>query len=472
MQYKQALVCFERARALDAKSAMALLGCSQALAGLSRHDEARGCLQRANLLNIKRPNELMQLAVAYRELGDMHAAMEVFEELSASHPEFTQGSYSKALTAMQMGDSGLAMQAIEQTLRLDPSHAQALLLMAESATFESAEDERIGLLTAALQVTPEGTSDRAYILNAMAKVKGKLGDHSAAFEYYRQANDLRSTLREYDAAGALGSMDSIMQAYTPEVMLPRDADQGITPVFIVGLPRCGSTLVEQILIAHSQVSGRGEIDALVSVLREHVACQGDPDIAALALMPAVQCADVGNDYLKRLLESGEESPFIVDKSLNNFLYLGVIARSIPNARIVHVRRHPLDVCLSIYTSNLQGSLFDYGLKLETMGTYCLKYLELMHHWRKVLPAGMMYELDYEQLVADQEGETRSLLAACGLPWEEECLQFQKARQRVNTASILQVRQSMYSKSVARWKPYEKELAPLIEILSTDYPARD
>jgi len=472
MQFRLALECFEAAEKLDAKSSLALLGCCQALTGLNRHAEAREYLRRARALKIKQPQALMNLALACRDLGDMNDALQVLDDLSSRYPEFTQGVYTKALTAMQVGDVETAREAIRQTLALDPTHAQALTLMAESGSFDSPDDEGVALIRHALDVCPEVSRDRVYTLNAMALAQRKLGDHDAAFDYYRQANELRASLRDYDIDAALRDMDQIMLRYTPDVLARSEGVSDRTPIFVVGLPRCGSTLVEQILVAHSQVSGRGEIDAFSSVLREQLEVEGDIDVAGLASMLPGQWADAGREYIERLRKAGPDTPFIVDKSLNNVLYLGAIHCAMPHARIIHVRRHPLDVCLSIYTSNIQGSLYDYAFKLETLGAYCLKYLEVMRHWRKVLPAGVMYELEYEQLVADQKGETRGLLDACGLPWEDACLDFQKARQRVNTASIMQVRQSMYTKSVARWKRYERQLQPLIDILGTDYPPRD
>ncbi|MDQ6965656.1 MAG: sulfotransferase, partial [Mariprofundaceae bacterium] len=311
--------------------------------------------------------------------------------------------------------------------------------------------------------------DRVDILNAMGIANRKLGLFHGSFDYFQQANAIRASLRDYDAEAALKDMDRIMQAYSPEAVAHPAGIPDVEPILVVGLPGCGSTLVEQILAAHSQVSGRGEIDAFASVLRETFVAGGDADIAALASLTEEQWAELGGEYLERLRVSGPDSQRIVDKSLNNCLLLGAIHCAMPQARIVHVRRHPLDICLSIYTSNIQGSLYDYGLRLETLGEYCKKYLELMSHWRKALPAGVMYELDYEQLVSNQEEETRGLLEACGLPWEEQCLNFQAGGERVNTASIMQVRQPMYTKSVARWKRYEKELKPLIDILGTDYP---
>lgn len=469
MQYRPALDCFHKAEGLNAHSVIALLGCSQSLTGLTRIAESRAYLERVRQLTLRQPQEYLRLAIACREMGDMQQAMDVLDGLLKKWPDFVEGMYTKAYTAMQMGDREGADQALGQTLSLDPRHAQALILMAESGSFTSEDDVRIGMVRNALDACPEMSGDRVYILNAMGRIMHKLGQFSDAFEFYRQANAIRSALREYDAGSALNDMHRIRQSYSAVIPARSSGAEDNTPIFIVGLPRCGSTLVERILTSHSQVSGRGEMDAFASVLSERFAVKGDVDIAGLAALSDEQWAGAGGECLLRLREAGTDSPRIVDKSLNNFLLLGAIHRALPGARIVHVRRHPLDVCLSIYTSNIQGSLYDYGLNLQTLGEYCLSYVELMRHWRMLLPAGVMYELEYEQLVSNQEEETRKLLNACGLAWEDCCLQFQSGGGRVSTASIMQVRKPMYTGSVARWRHYERQLQPLIDILGTEYP---
>ncbi|HCS13119.1 MAG: hypothetical protein COS82_04860 [Zetaproteobacteria bacterium CG06_land_8_20_14_3_00_59_53] len=468
MQYRLALDCFKRVVDMDQKSVQALLGCCQALTGMVHFAEARRYLERALKLKIRKPQEFINMATACRELGEMDLAMATLDELMKQYPNSAQGAYTKALTAMQMGNAELSKDALELTIKLNPTHAQALKMMAESIRFDSQDDARVALIRNALAVCPEGSEDKVYLLNAMGQVEHKLGNYPEAFGYYKQGNDLRASLRDYDAAAAIHAMEGIGKAYSQEVLSCSGGAADATPIFVVGMPRCGSTLVEQILIAHSQVSGRGEIDAFSGLLNEMFAAGEDADVAGLTALSAEQWADVGREYTARVRAAGADTPRIVDKSLNNILFIGALHCALPDARIVHVRRNPLDVCLSIYTSNIQGSLYDYGLRLESLGNYCRKYLELMSHWRKTLPAGVMYELEYEHLVSDQARETRKLLDACNLSWEDACLDFQQARQRVNTASIMQVRQPMYEKSVARWKRYEKQLQPLIDILGTDY----
>jgi len=186
-----------------------------------------------------------------------------------------------------------------------------------------------------------------------------------------------------------------------------------------------------------------------------------------AFSPA-QWQQLGSIFLKRLQADLPKSLRIIDKSLNNIRMVGAIHCSLPKAKIIHVRRHPLDTCLSIYKNNLTGKLFDFGHNLSELGHYYRAYLDLMAHWRRALPQGVMYELDYEQLISDQEGETRKLLEYCELPWNDQCLQFNKAKTIVRTASIAQVRQPIFKSSMAAWKRYERHLQPLIEILGPEY----
>jgi hypothetical protein len=177
---------------------------------------------------------------------------------------------------------------------------------------------------------------------------------------------------------------------------------------------------------------------------------------------------IGQAFLGRMKTGHEDALRITDKSLSNIRMIGAIHCALPHARIIHVRRHPLDTCLSIFKSNVRGALFEFGCNLEQLGRYYKSYLSLMQHWRTVLPKGVMYEIDYEQLVANQEDETRKLIDFCNLEWNDNCLEFHKTKNIVKTASIAQVRQPIYSDSMATWKRYERQLQPLIDILGPEY----
>ncbi|OIO70546.1 MAG: hypothetical protein AUJ58_02670 [Zetaproteobacteria bacterium CG1_02_55_237] len=465
----EALVEYQEAERLKPNEQQALLGACRALQALGRNAEAGEYLRRVQKQQLTNAEDALMLAIACRDLGYTHEALKSFVALLIRFPGHLRGQYEKAATEMQVGDMSAAQASLEQLLSLRPDHAPALALLAEIKMPSSADDPMIGAIHRALEHIAPDSPERVDLHVALAKCLQRLHDYDAAFLHFRMANEIRAKHSTYNAAAELAHLDEIGRCFTARVLEHRGSVDADAPVFIVGMPRCGSTLTEQILAAHPECSGRGE-----SSMFENALASLHPDkgltLEEMAKFSPTQWMRIGTLYVERLYASGPVCKRITDKSLSNIRMLGAIHCALPHARIIHVRRHPLDTCLSIFTSNLSGSSYDYGLRLDTLGMYYRQYLSLMQHWRKILPAESFYELRYEDLVERQEDETRRLLEFCGLGWSDQCLEFQNAGHRVETASIMQVRQSMYSKSVDRWKRYEKELAPLIEMLGTEYPS--
>ena len=243
------------------------------------------------------------------------------------------------------------------------------------------------------------------------------------------------------------------------------ADSDTAPVFIIGMPRCGSTLLEHALSRHPDLTASGEMDAMQQAivgrsqkvsntkLIEKLASASDPDLV-----------EVGKEYNRRLTQEYGLNGRIIDKTLNNYLYAGLIAKAIPNAHIIHVRREPIASCLSMFQENFAGASIPYSFELDELGRQYVRYQKLMQHWREVLPKEILLEVSYEQLVGNTEVELRRLLEGCHLEWHKECLASHKSTASVATASMFQVRKPIHQNSVARWKHYEEQLAPLRQYL--------
>ncbi|MCG8490932.1 MAG: sulfotransferase, partial [Sneathiellales bacterium] len=280
------------------------------------------------------------------------------------------------------------------------------------------------------------------------------------------ANDLHRTSYNYSVEDDLALMRGMKEVVTKE-FLDKNAVQSKAkpnPIFIFGMPRSGTSLVEQILASHSKIHGAGELYFFEQVVYHDIK-KGKSVLPHVALseFQAESFPPLATHYMDKLRKLSAKMPFITDKMPRNFLYVGLIRLLFPNAILVHCTRQPEDSCLSIYKKYFVGKQY-FAYNLEELAHYYNGYLDLMQYWNALLP-GEILEISYEDMVADVETHSRRLIEHCGLDWEEACLHFHKTKRAVNTASTAQVRQPIYSSSVQAWKKYEKELEPLTSILN-------
>ncbi|HKI61412.1 MAG TPA: sulfotransferase [Mariprofundaceae bacterium] len=463
--------CLQRCRAewrLDPRSIQALIGEANCLLKLRRPEMALPILEQAFDRHGKNPELLTSLASAYTELHRHDEARQHLQTLLDLYPQLPDAHFQMGKLKIEQGKLAEGEAEIRATIALQPGHADAHVLLATSFTHILASDTDISALQKLYENSPPDSPECVRLGFAMGKVMEDIGEYNRAFEYFKQANDIRHRHTTYDQNTELEHLENILQTYNEDIFGHCSANGDDSPIFILGMPRCGSTLVEQILASHPDVIARGECEYFEKVLAEENTPDNPLTLERINGFSPEEWDAVGQGYLKLLKENLPAGKRITDKSLTNIRLVGAIHCALPKARIIHVRRNPLDTCLSIYKTNLLGRLHDYGRNLGQLGYYYRMYLQLMQHWRNILPKGAMYELDYETLVNDQETETRKLLEYCGLPWNEACLDFHKADNVVRTASLTQVRRPVYRGSLAAWKRYEKHLQPLIRILGPEY----
>ncbi|QUD88270.1 tetratricopeptide repeat-containing sulfotransferase family protein [Phenylobacterium montanum] len=349
-----------------------------------------------------------------------------------------------------------AAKAFEAALALQPRVGELHRNLAEVVRFAEG-DPRLAAM-ARLAAEPLRDSDRISLGFALGKAYGDLGRHEAAFRSVQDACRLMRANIDYDEAGTLAMFERMAGLFTAEALAER-AGQGEpsdAPIFILGMPRSGSTLVEQVLAAHPDVAAGGELTLFRDIA---AAMLGQPE-RALSLDVAGLRA-IGARYLQATMGLTQGRARFTDKMPANFLMVGLIHLVLPNARIIHTVRDPVDTCLSCYATLFgDGQLYSYDL--GELGRHYRAYRRLMDHWRAVLPPGVMLDIVYEDVVADLEGQARRLVDHCGLPWDPACRQFQSAERPVWTASAAQVRQPLYASSRSRWRPPAEDLAPLIE----------
>ncbi len=403
-------------------------------------------------------------AVMLSRLGDYPEAIALYRDLVAEFP--TQAkiwlSYGHALkTAGRQSD---AVEAYRRSAMLQPAFGEAWWSLANLKTFRfTAED--LAEIDACLADPSLSDEDRLHFEFAAGKAREDAREYEASFGHYARGNALRKRMIPYDAGEIGARVELARRTFTREFF---EARQGWgapdpDPVFILGLPRSGSTLIEQILSSHSRVEGTMELPevlALTHQLRKRVDPDGQtPYHALLASLDRDAVAGLGRQYLERTrVQRRDGMPFFIDKMPNNWLHIGLIHLMLPNARIIDARRHPLACGFSGFKQQFaRGQSFTYGL--EDVGRYYRDYVELMAHFDDVLP-GRVHRVFYEDMVGDTEAQVRALLAYCGLPFEDGCLRFFENRRAVRTASSEQVRQPIYRDGVDHWRHYEPWLGPL------------
>ena len=359
---------------------------------------------------------------------------------------------------------------IDRLRALDPESPRIYELLANDGGYRFSDEEMRRMENL---VGDDGLAPRvkARLGFALARVFDRMGQFDNAFRHLRRANDLIDGELFYDADQEERFAERTMAVFTPELFRDKagigaDSER---PVFIVGMPRSGTTLVEQILASHPDAAGAGELEDIRFIgegLEERLPGAGPyPDC-----VPSLD-GELGRrlaaGYLERLAQVSADAARVTDKLPANFKHLGLIALLFPGARVVHCRRHPMDTCFSIYFQRFRGG-HAYAFELGKLAHYYRQYALLMEHWRRACPLPML-ELGYEDLVEDVETWARRLVDFCGLPWDERCLAFHSSARLVRTASLWQVRQPIYGTAVDRWKNYEAQLAPLKAALGPTDP---
>jgi Flp pilus assembly protein TadD len=367
---------------------------------------------------------------------------------------------------LQKGNREEAAVALRRAIDLKPESGSAYRNLVQTRRFREHDSDVIAM--EALYQRPDlNDDDRMHLAFALGKIYNDLKDDEHAFACYAEGNRLKRKSIDYSFAEDASYFAAIKETFNPDFFQQR-AGSGFndaSPIFIIGMPRSGTTLVEQILASHSQVHGAGELNDLRIVIERACDAHNENFPQALLHLSQNEFAQISAGYLERLHAYAPDAPRITDKMPHNFLYLGLIHLLLPKAKVIHCQRNPMDNALSIFRALFtQGHAYAYDL--AELGQYYRLYQDLMAHWRRLMPEGF-YELQYEELVTDQEMQTRRLLAYCELPWQEDCLEFHRTKRVVRTASLAQVREPMHTGSVEAWRRYEEQLLAFVDALQAE-----
>jgi tetratricopeptide (TPR) repeat protein len=493
---EDAVSCFREFLDVNPRHAVACNNLGVALIRLGDYEEAEAQFRRAIGIKENYPDAQCNLGTLLRSTGRVREAEMPLRRALKLRPAYLEAQISLGFNLLVSDRLSEARTVLERVLKLNPDQVDALVALGELTTREGrfADAEVLyrralqsdpkaggawfglaglrrmtaadgdwlkgaeGSLVAGLAPVAEGT-----IRFAIGKYYDDIGQFARAFESFERANKLwKVAAKPYYREARERVVNDMIRIYTREALSAQNtgASDSKLPVFVVGMPRAGTTLVEQIIASHPAARGAGELDfwAYAADKHETVRREKPPD-SSLA-------RKLAGDYLRRLDKHRESALRVVDKSPFNFDYLGLIHCAFPKARMIYVRRDPIDVCLSCYFQSFAPNL-NFTLDLSDLAHYYREHVRLMAHWRAVLSSDTFLEVPYEALVGDQEGWTRRILEFLELEWDERCLQFHETDRPVGTASVWQVRQRIYRGSVGRWRNYKKFIGPLLELEDLD-----
>lgn len=432
---------------------------------LNRREKLTQALTQVDeLLNAKKnhfPILVLKASILVK-FGSCDPALLCYEDLLANYPPQPKIALSYGHALKTAGRQSGAIKAYRFAIELDNNFGEAYWSLANLKTFQF-EDEDIDAMKAQLAKNQKGRED-CYFYFSLGRALEQRRQFDESFKYYKKGNEIKSKEEAY-RPDLTEQLVQRLKATCNETFFPRVnsyACQATDPIFVLGLPRSGSTLIEQILASHSQVDGTRELSTIVSMARrignKRLKQERSNYPEVLLELSTSEYEALGREYIERTRVHRGHAAFFIDKMPNNFFHIGLISRILPNAKIIDARRHPKAACFSNYKQLFaKGQAFSY--QLSHLGRYYESYIELMEHWGRVMPAKIL-TVQYEDLVTDTEHQVRRLLAHCGLEFEEDCLAFYRNERPVRTASSEQVRQPIYKSGLVHWKNFEKHLLGL------------
>jgi tetratricopeptide (TPR) repeat protein len=463
---EDALASCDRALASRPDYVDALNNRGIALSDLGRPAEALVCLDGALALKQDYAEACNNRGNALKILGRAAEALASYERALAIRTDYPQAVENIGILLAELGRLDEATDAIEAAIALAPTRARSYYLLSDVRRLVPGEPHLLAMQNLALDMAALGPDEQIDLHFALGKALADIGDRAGSFQHLIEGNALKRAQTDYDEAAVLRTLEDMPAAFTEELVGAAAGlgDPSEVPIFIVGMPRSGTTLVEQILASLPDVFGAGETadfsKSVAELNAEPVDAAASPQDAELIWCRRLQ--RIGKTYVDRLRARAPTAHWIIDKTLENYRAMGLIHLALPNARIIHMRRDPVDTCISCFSKLFTDVPYTYDL--GELGRHYRAYETLMAHWRKVLPEEVLLDVQYEDVVADLEGQARRILAHCGLTWDPRCLDFHLTERRVSTASWTQVRQPIYKSAIGRSKAYEAFLKPLLTAL--------
>lgn len=465
-----AIGCIERAVAMQPGDPGLRLQHGQYLIGLGRRREALAVAARIAAAPLERADWNDALGTLWTLCDEPARALPFFERAVAQAPNDSRYLYNLAAVQRMIGEIAAAEATLNRVIAAQPANAYAYYTRADLRT-QTSGDNHIAQMIGALDAQVRHAGDRILMCFAIAKELDDVGRYALSFDYLQRGNDQQRRLFTYDVADDTATIDRIIALHGPAVIDAACAHDTNECIFVLGLPRTGTTLVEQILSSHSAVHGAGELQAFPLAVVDAARQLAGRAVAKLELAEwalRIDPQQLGRAYIETTRPQTGRTPHFVDKQPANYLYAGLIRRALPRARLIVVARDPVDSCFAMYRALFTGA-YPFSYTLAELATYYSAWHRLIRHWRAVLGDNLLI-VRYEELVNNFEPTARRLIAHCGLEWEDACLSFHRHSRTVATASAVQVRRPIYGSSVGKWKNYREQLAPLVAMLQQLEPA--
>jgi tetratricopeptide (TPR) repeat protein len=454
------------------------------LRDLNRPKEAEAAYRRALELDPNNPDTLNLMGLLAFERGALEAALALYRRALALKPDHA-GAHANIGNALKvLGQFRNAEQAYLKALQSDPNSAYAYFHLADSKTFKPGDPHLAAMEALAAKSESLSTTERIRLDFALGKAYADLKDYPRSFRHLFAGNAARRATINYNEKAVFDLFDLIESVFTSDLIKAKSGsgEQSKMPIFILGMPRSGTTLIEQIIASHPLVHGAGELPTFNEVVLTGRGLNGDivpypiyapaVDDAALTAIGASyvafgrKLASAASAASSTNTESSKaDAEYVTDKMPSNYYFAGLIHLALPNAKIIHSIRDPVDTCVSCF-SKLFPPQHDFTCDLGELGRYYRRYERLMEHWRRVLPPGRILDVRYEDVVTDLEGQAQRIISHCGLPWDDRCLSFHETDRPVRTSSATQVRQPIYMNAIGRWRAYADHLQPLLTALGT------
>lgn len=466
----QAEHAYRAALVVDPAMAEAHGNLGNCLRRLERLDDAQAHYMRAIALQPGFAVAHYNFAILLQERGEHAQAIAHYRQALAHRPDYVEALNNLGGCLRVHGLIDEARATFERILQLRPDQIEAHCNLAQYKTYTPGDPQIDTLLAQQHRLASLSEDGRIRYWFTIGKMFEDVGRHDVSFVAYVEGNRAKHAITPWDEAAHHDLQRRIVATFTTATMARQsvpDAVEGPTPVFVLGMPRSGTSLLEQVLSTLPGVHGAGEITLLAETLQSAANDVGEGAFRfpeSLGAWSGERLQRLGRRYIEGIRALAPQATHVVDKLPANFTHLGLIHLMLPNARIVHAMRDPMDACFSCYSRLFSGSNLGFAYDLGTVGRYWVSYHELMQHWRDVLPPGRVLHVAYETMVSDFENEARRVVEYLGLPWDDRALGFHDSQRVVKTASVAQVRRPVYRTSVARWKPYERHLGPLYELV--------